>query len=588
VIAINVKNLGKKFKLFTSPGRRFLEYISMGKVIGHSDFWALKDITFEIPKGTTLGILGQNGSGKSTLLSILAGVLYPSAGSFEIQGKVSAILELGSGFHPEFSGRDNVYMYGSIMGLSKPEIDTRFDEIVKFSELEDFIDQPLRTYSSGMVVRLAFSVAVNVDADILIVDEALAVGDAIFQHRCFRKIRQMQSEGKTILYVGHDTEAVRNLCTQALLLDGGRIVERGDPNYVVNKYYALIAEREQAYSEGNLTEHGEIPDEGYETVYSFVQNLKTAKIISPPTIPASEQTIEINSTPRKVIFAHPPSEITYSVLIPPGSSLSFAIGIMPGAWNKIPQGVKFDIEILSESIRENVFSRVLQPKRNIGDRGWHNFIVPLEPFWGLMVSIIFRTSGSGDDLSYGWSAWGWLNLVQQQDNPEKETISVQEDTGTKNSIPTRNVRYGNKKVQILNVHLLNETGEETRLFPSGDPATIKIQILLDQDIETPITVGFMIKNRFCDVCGTNTHWKDCDLVNKRKGDKPVVEFRLKLLLAPGVYSLTSGCSIFHSDTDVEFLDRWVDCIMFKISSNKRIGGIFDSDITIQILDEKSG
>jgi len=181
--AITVQNLGKKFKLFTSPGGRFLEYMSIGKVKRHADFWALKGISFDIPSGTTLGILGQNGSGKSTLLSILAGVLYPSEGSFKIKGKVSAILELGSGFHMEFSGRDNVYMYGSIMGLTEPEIDNRFDEIVQFSELGDFIYQPLRTYSSGMIVRLAFSVAVHVDADILIVDEALAVGDASVEHR---------------------------------------------------------------------------------------------------------------------------------------------------------------------------------------------------------------------------------------------------------------------------------------------------------------------------------------------------------------------------------------------------------------------
>jgi ABC-type polysaccharide/polyol phosphate transport system ATPase subunit len=272
VNAISVHNLGKKFKLFGSQGKRLLEYLSMGKVSHHTDFWALQDITFEIPAGTTLGILGQNGSGKSTLLSILAGVLEPSAGSYEINGKVSAILELGAGFHPDFSGRDNLYMYGSIMGLSKQEIDERFDEIVRFSELGDFIDQPLRTYSTGMTVRLAFSVAVNVDADILIVDEALAVGDAIFQHRCFRKIREMQKMGKTILYVGHDTEAVRNLCTQALLLDSGRIIERGDPNYVVNKYYALIAERERTYSEGNLIEHGEVPGEKDETVFDFVRS----------------------------------------------------------------------------------------------------------------------------------------------------------------------------------------------------------------------------------------------------------------------------------------------------------------------------
>ncbi|MEI6842671.1 MAG: ABC transporter ATP-binding protein, partial [Methanomicrobiales archaeon] len=278
MIAISVRNLGKKFKLYASPGKRLLEYISIGKVSRHTDFWALQDISFEIPAGTTLGILGQNGSGKSTLLSILAGVLGSSGGSFQINGKVSAILELGSGFHPEFSGRDNVYMYGSIMGLSKQQIDDRFGEIVRFSELGDFINQPLRTYSTGMTVRLAFSVAVNVDADILIVDEALAVGDAIFQHRCFRKIREMQEAGKTILYVGHDTEAVRNLCTQALLLDGGRIIERGDPNYVVNKYYALITERERTYSEGNLIERGQVPGDEYETVYDFVRNLSEAKI----------------------------------------------------------------------------------------------------------------------------------------------------------------------------------------------------------------------------------------------------------------------------------------------------------------------
>ena len=230
-------------------------------------------------------------------------------GAFEIKGKVAAILELGSGFHPEFSGRENVYMYGSIMGLSKQEINDRFDEIVRFSELADFIDQPLRTYSSGMIVRLAFSVAVNVNADILIVDEALAVGDAIFQHRCFRKIRQMQEAGKTILYVGHDTEAVRNLCTSALLLDGGQIIERGDPNTVVNKYYALIADRERAYTEGNLIEHGEVLGEGYETTYDFVGNISEAKIESAKGIPVKPQTIEILSIPRRIIFAHPPSQI---------------------------------------------------------------------------------------------------------------------------------------------------------------------------------------------------------------------------------------------------------------------------------------
>jgi ABC-type polysaccharide/polyol phosphate transport system ATPase subunit len=591
VNAIAVKNLGKKFKLFNSPGGRFLEYLSAGKIKRHTDFWALKDVTFEIPKGNTLGILGQNGSGKSTLLSILAGILYPSAGTFEINGKVSAILELGSGFHPEFSGRDNIYMYGSIMGLSKPDIDARFENIVKFSELEDFIDQPLRTYSSGMIVRLAFSVAVHVNADILIVDEALAVGDAIFQHRCFRKIREMQASGKTILYVGHDTEAVRNICTQALLLDGGRIIEHGDPNYVVNKYYALIADREQAYSEGNVAEHGQIPGDEYETIYNFIQNLNSAKATSPPTIPVCEQTVEINSSPRKVIFAHPPSEIAYSVLLPRGSSLAFAIGIMPEAWDKIPQGVKFDIEILSDGIIEPVFSRVLQPKRNIGDRGWHNFIVPVEEFAEKSVIVRFRTSGSGDDLSYCWAAWGWVKLVRKPECvPEDHLIGSNEINDKFQHIESLSkfsdkTLYGNKKAIILNIELLDNNGVSRFDFKSGETITVKTYFQINVDELGPISIGLMIKNKFVDIYGINTHWEKCDLIQTNVNDMFVAEFSVRIDLAPDIYWITSGCSIFHSEYDIEYLDRWVDCIFFRVSSDKKIPCLVDFQGSVEIKKE---
>jgi ABC-type polysaccharide/polyol phosphate transport system ATPase subunit len=588
VNAISARSLGKKFKLFGSQGKRLLEYLTMGKISHHTDFWALQDITFEIPAGTTLGVLGQNGSGKSTLLSILAGVLEPSAGSFEINGKVSAILELGSGFHPEFSGRDNVYMYGSIMGLSKQEVDDRFDEIVRFSELGDFINQPLRTYSSGMTVRLAFSVAVNVNADILIVDEALAVGDAIFQHRCFRKIREMQEAGKTILYVGHDTEAVRNLCTQALLLDGGRIIERGDPNIVVNKYHALIAEREQTYGDSNLIEHGEVPSEEFETACDLVQYLSKAKIVSARGIQVQAQMVEIQSVPRQVIFAHPPSQITYTVPVEPWSSLAFAIGILPTAWEKIPQGVKFDIEVFFDGAREPLFSRVLMPKRNIGDRGWHNFILPLAKYSGKTVSLVFSTSGSGQDLSYCWSAWGWAKIVVERTNPipvVEKNLKTDENIILQSDFHAQKITYGSKKAQVLNVQLFNEYGEETLILKYGEFVTIKTQIKINQVITTPITIGFIIKNKFCDVYGTNTHLEKCDLINKKKGDVGIVEFKLKLMLAPGMYSLTSGCSLVQSDGEIEFLDRWVDCILFKLTSNKKFGGIVDSDVQIKVLDE---
>jgi ABC-type polysaccharide/polyol phosphate transport system ATPase subunit len=580
VNAIEIHNLGKKFKLFNSPGGRFLEYISMGKANRHADFWALKNISFDIPSGTTLGILGQNGSGKSTLLSILAGVLYPSEGSFKINGKVSAILELGSGFHPEFSGRDNVYMYGSIMGLSKPEIDDRFDEIIRFSELGDFIDQPLRTYSSGMIIRLAFSVAVNVDADILIVDEALAVGDAIFQHRCFRKIREMQTAGKTILYVGHDTEAVRNLCTHALLLDGGRIIERGDPNYVVNKYYALIAERERAYTEGALIEHGEIPKEGCYTVYDFVQNLSVAQIESATAIPVQPQTVEIVSKPRRVIFAHPPSRITYSVPVEPGSSLAFAIGILAEAWEKIPQGVKFDIEIKCGDMMENIFSRVLQPRRNIGDRGWHNYILPLEKFSGKTVEISFITTGSGDDLSFGWSAWGGGKIIYS--GSELTKLEAGKNDFLNQKIADQ-VNYGNKRAELIKIELLDQNGNPKKIFKSGELSIISASIGFNDDIDSDFVVGYKLISKFGVIYGTNTLWEDIVFKKHQKGDIVKIRFIQKLCLAPGFYSvdLDIATAVFPAN-NIEVLNTVSSVLLFQIESPKPFCGVIDLYSKIQL------
>jgi ABC-type polysaccharide/polyol phosphate transport system ATPase subunit len=576
VKAISVRELGKKFKLFPSPGKRFLEYLSAGRVIRHTDFWALQDLTFEISPGTTLGILGQNGSGKSTLLSILAGVLEPSSGSFEIHGKVSAILELGSGFHPEFSGRDNVYMYGSIMGLSKQQVDERYDEIVRFSELGDFIDQPLRTYSSGMVVRLAFSVAINVDADILIVDEALAVGDAIFQHRCFRKIREMQEAGKTILYVGHDTEAVRNLCTSALLLDEGRIIERGDPNTVVNKYYALIAERERTYSEGHLIEHGDVPGAGYEVTYDFVQKLSDAKIVSVNRDAVQVQTVEIQSMPRRIIFAHPPSEITYNISVEPSASLAFAIGILPDAWGKIPQGVKFDIMVRYDGTTENIFSRVLQPKRNLGDRGWHNFIISLEKFSGKTVSFVFSTSGAGEDLSYCWSAWGWGKIAK----PVLTTPDKNHDHVLSGTCSSREERFGNKRGEILLVELLDKDYKRTTLVSSGERVHVRIHAVLHEDMPENVTIGCTIKNKYCDIYGTNTKWQRLDLSNKKQGVRFIVEFSQTLKINSGTYAINAGLVIARSNNEIEILDRRYDCLIFMVERKEYMVGIVDLEASV--------
>jgi lipopolysaccharide transport system ATP-binding protein len=245
--AIKVLHLSKKYRIYDRPWDKLRELAGFGSGKLHREFWALNDISFELEPGCTLGIIGQNGSGKSTLLQILAGIMSQTRGDCFVSGKVSALLELGSGFNPEFTGRENVIMNGAILGMDSHQMEKRFDSIATFAEIGDFMDQPVKTYSSGMFMRLAFAVAVNVDPDILLVDEALAVGDLIFQHRCMHRMNHLRESGKTIVLVTHDLDAVTKFCDRALLLDGGHLLEDGKPDMVVQKYRALIFERERRY-----------------------------------------------------------------------------------------------------------------------------------------------------------------------------------------------------------------------------------------------------------------------------------------------------------------------------------------------------
>lgn len=243
-IAITVKDVSKRFRMYTSHAERLKELMHPFRRKYHQEFWALRDVTFDVPRGATFGIIGQNGCGKSTLLQVICGILKPTTGLVEVSGRVSALLELGAGFSRDFTGAENVFMQGAIMGISREEMERRFSEIVKFAEIEDFIDQPVKTYSSGMFVRLAFAVAINVDPDILIVDEALAVGDVAFQRKCFAKIQSFRAQGKTMLLVTHSLEAIKTYCDEAVLIDKGRIECKGDPTTVVNTFMDLLAARE--------------------------------------------------------------------------------------------------------------------------------------------------------------------------------------------------------------------------------------------------------------------------------------------------------------------------------------------------------
>ena len=245
--AVEFQGVSKSYAIYDAPGDRLKELLTLNRVKRHRDFWALHDVSFQVKRGETFCIVGENGSGKSTLLQMVAGILHPTSGTVGIDGRVSALLELGAGFNPEFSGRDNVYLNGSILGLTTRQIDQRYNDIAAFAEIGSFLDQPVKTYSSGMVVRLAFAVAINVDPEILLVDEALAVGDIYFRQRCMRKVHELRQRGITILFVSHAVSDVKAIGDRVLWLDHGRMIDVGEPDRVVSKYLAAMTEKDSTY-----------------------------------------------------------------------------------------------------------------------------------------------------------------------------------------------------------------------------------------------------------------------------------------------------------------------------------------------------
>jgi lipopolysaccharide transport system ATP-binding protein len=247
VTAVRFEGVSKSYAIYDAPSDRLKELLSPVRRKHHRDFWALHDVSFSVERGETFCIIGENGSGKSTLLQIVAGILQPARGTVEVAGRVAALLELGAGFNPEFSGRDNVYLNGSILGLTTRQIDERYKDIEAFAEIGDFINQPVKTYSSGMVVRLAFAVAINVDPEILLVDEALAVGDIYFRQRCMRKVHELRSRGVTILFVSHAVSDVKAIGDRVVWLDRGRVAEIGEPDRVISRYLATMVEKDSAY-----------------------------------------------------------------------------------------------------------------------------------------------------------------------------------------------------------------------------------------------------------------------------------------------------------------------------------------------------
>jgi len=250
---LEFREVSKSYPIYDRPGDRLKELLTFQRRRYHRDYWALEDVSFNVYRGETFCVIGENGAGKSTLLQLVAGILQPSSGDAAVHGRVSALLELGAGFNPEFTGVDNIYLNGSILGFSRAEIDSKYQKIKNFAEIGDFIRQPVKTYSTGMVVRLAFAVAIHADPDVLLVDEALAVGDMYFRQRCMRRVHSLRENGTTILFVSHAMADVKALGDRTLWLEGGKVRELGPPDEVVSKYLAAMSEKDSAYLklEGN-------------------------------------------------------------------------------------------------------------------------------------------------------------------------------------------------------------------------------------------------------------------------------------------------------------------------------------------------
>ena len=316
--AIKVENLSKCYQIYDKPRYRLWQMLLRGRKKYFREFWALNDVGFEIQKGETVGIIGRNGSGKSTLLQMICGTLNPTSGSIKVNGRVAALLELGAGFNPEFTGRENVFLSASLYGLTRKEISLRFNEICEFADIGDFIDQPVKTYSSGMFVRLAFAVIAHVDADILVVDEALSVGDAYFVQKCMRFLRDFMGKG-TLLFCSHDTSAIVNLCQTAILLNHGKMDMIGKPKDVSEQYLAKLYESIQGESRINHTIQAEESSESGEYIDNRQKIINASKL---------RNDIEIfNFDPNKLGFGTGNAKIiSVRILDPLGVPLSWVVG----------------------------------------------------------------------------------------------------------------------------------------------------------------------------------------------------------------------------------------------------------------------
>ncbi len=546
--AIRVDNLSKMFKMYSRPADMFWELLTGRQ--SYRPFWALRDISFEVCRGQVVGIMGRNGAGKSTLLKIITGTLDHTGGSISVTGRISSILELGTGFHGEYSGRENIYLGGLMVGLTREEILSKMDWIIEFSELEDFIDQPFKTYSTGMQARLTFSTAVCVDPDILIIDEALSVGDAKFQRKSFGKMEEFRKAGRTILLVSHNANTINSFCDHAILLECGRIFDQGEPHRISQVYYKLLFSRdledqpaprsgpsaeelEQMPPEIQLDANGIVRENGY----AWRGGLSGVDVEG-----------DTNEEPERSVYALCENDVP---LHPAHCAHDQIRQYGKGAYSHWGKSLLFST---SDNTDPRTNGRTYSLKRK-----------------DALAARAAIPGVSADSIAIGASELDGQSERETLHRLALQKLGLDEAYGQKNPHQSR---MGNGKAEILDFGIQDEEGNRAILLNSGAQYTLFMQTLFYEDVEA-VTHGFLIRNiNGIDMFGTTTRVQQSAIHGQIRGDLVEARVKVTMWLTNGIYFLTFGVSDPYSETDVQY-DLRYDALQFEVS---RKSGIFATSL----------